>query len=391
MNTVFRAAPDTADVLINKLYLKLRFHFLEVSLGSRHYSNDVEYEPLSSGGMLFSRNALPLPGIRAGFNRFVSVPFIFDMLQLNGAISHSYFTDQLDFKNVMLHHKYVNFKLGKPLPVRLLYRFDHVVQWGGKSLIPGVNDQPSSWQDFVAVLLVKSGREGATTSDQINVLGNHIISQSLKMEVETSQWMMTTYWQGILEDKPFRFLGYTMNSPDGLWGLTWQNKRPGWVKALLYEFLNTTDQSGPYHDRDGVVYGGADNYYTGFYASGWSHRGNMMGTPFVPARVYTPGMPIDSVVNRVRAHHFGVEGGSKRLKFRLKASFVKGYAGNFNDFIPMTLVKVNRQRYYMLNVDYALPRWQDYYLGVALGVDRGTHTGNATGLQVSLRKSGLFN
>jgi len=390
VNTVFRVAPDTADMLIDELYMKLRFHFLEVSLGNRRYSNEIEYESLSSGGMLFSGNALPLPGIRAGFNRFVSVPFIYDMFQLNGAISHAWFTDKLGFRNVMLHHKYVHFQLGKPLPVRLQYRFDHVVQWGGKSLIPGVNDQPSGFQDFIAILLVKSGREDATHSDQINLLGNHIISQSLKLEVETTNWLMTTYWQGILEDKPFRFLGYTMNSADGLWGITLQNKYPGVFRAFLYEFLNTTDQSGPYHDRDGIIYGGGDNYFTGFYPSGWSHRGNMVGTPFVPARVYTPGMSIDSLANRVRAHHFGVEGSYQQFSYRIKASFVKGYGGNSNGGVPLTLAPLNRQRYYLFDVHYVPPRWKDYTLGVALGIDRGRHTGNATGVQVSLRRVGLF-
>lgn len=390
INTVFRAASDTADVLISELYFKARLYFLEVLVGSRPVRTGIEYVPLSSGGMLLSNNALPLPGITAGFNRFVSVPFTFDMFQIKGALSHSYFTDDVGYKNVMLHHKWVHFQLGQPLPVRLQYRFDHVAQWGGKSLIPGKPDQPSSFDAFKSILLVRSGGEGASEHDQINVLGNHLIGQSLKMEVEARRWLMTVYWQQILEDKPFRFMGYTMNSPDGLWGISFHTKKPAWLSSVLYEYVNTTDQSGPYHDRDGIVYGGADNYFVSNYPGGWTHHSNIIGTPFIQSPVYQPGLTIDSLRNCVKAHHFGLEGSYGTLSYRLKASFVKSYAGNANDFIPLILMPVNRQRYYLVEAHYAPERWNDYSLGMAVGIDRGTATGNATGVQVSLRKTGVF-
>lgn len=390
MNTVFRAASDTADVLISELYFKARLYFLEVLVGSRPLRTGIEYVPLSSGGMLFSNNALPLPGITAGFNRFVSVPFTFDMFQLKGALSHSYFTDNVGYKNVMLHHKWVHFQLGKPLPVRLQYRFDHVAQWGGKSLIPGKPDQPSSFDAFKSILLVKSGGEGASEHDQINVLGNHLIGQSLKMEVEARRWLMAVYWQQILEDKPFRFMGYTMNSPDGLWGISFHTKKQSWLSSVLYEYVNTTDQSGPYHDRDGIVYGGADNYFASNYPGGWTHHSNIIGTPFIKSPVYQPGMPIDSLNNQVKAHHVGFEGSYSVLGYRVKASFVKSYAGNANDITPINQEHVNHQQYYLAEVYYTPAHWNDYSLGVALGIDMGTATGNAVGLQLSLRRTGIF-
>jgi len=390
MNTVFRAASDTADVIVSELYFKTRLYFLELLVGSRPVRTGIEYEPLSSGGMLFSGNALPMPGLTAGFNRFVSVPFTFNMLQLKGAISHSYFTDHVGFKNVMLHHKYVHFQLGKPLPVRLQYRFDHVAQWGGKSLIPGQADQPSSFDDLKSIFMVKSGNETATPDDQVNVLGNHLIGQSLKMEVETNRWLMTAYWQQILEDKPFRFMGYTMNSPDGLWGITFSTKKNTLLQTVLYEYVSTTDQSGPYHDRDGIIYGGGDNYFVGFYPGGWTHHSHIIGTPFVKSPVFNPGMSIKSLVNRFKAHHIGLEGACGNWSYRIKASFMKSYAGNLFNGIPITQVQVHQQRYYFAETSYSSPRWEDYSLGLALGIDRGTHTGNASGIQVSLRRSGFF-
>lgn len=387
VNAWARTARDTADILIEELYVKARFQFLELSVGSRAFRTGIEHEQLSNGGFLFSGNALPLPGITAGFDRFVTIPYSFGYLQVKGAMTHAWFTDQQGYKNEWLHHKYIHFLLGEPLPVRLHARLDHIAQWGGQSMRPGLPDHPSGLSAFFSVFMAQSGGADAISTDQTNVLGNHIISQSAKLEADLGEWQASAYWQMILEDNPLRLMGFTMNAPDGLWGMTLHHNNFDWVQTILYEYFNSTDQSGNYHDRDGIVYGGADNYFVGVYPRGWSHQGNTIGTPFIPSPVYAPGMPVDSLANRVRAHHIGVEGGHGAFRYRLLASYVNNY-GKVG--MPVHQVVKKSQQYYLLDMSYSLSRWPGFVVGLAVGLDRGEVTGNTTGLQFSLRKTGLL-
>ena len=83
---------------------------------------------------------------------------------------------------------------------------------------------------------------------------------------------MSAYWQVINEDGPIRFIGRGMNNTDGLWGICAVQTRWPFIEGVTYEFLNTTDQSGPIHDRDGAIYGGNDSYYqNGIYTQGWTY------------------------------------------------------------------------------------------------------------------------
>ena len=140
--------------------------------------------------------------------------------EIKGALSHGWFTDNIDMTNVLLHYKYVFFRFGGRLPVHIQYGFEHAAQWGGNSSDPRIGNQPTGLKDFKAIFLGKSGGEDASMSDRINTLGNHIIGQSLRGDVKFSGYELGAYWQNMLEDLPIRMIGNTMNTPDGLWGVS---------------------------------------------------------------------------------------------------------------------------------------------------------------------------
>ena len=141
-------------------------------------------------------------------------------------------------------------------------------------MLPNYGPQPSKINDLVRVFVAASGGADAATPDQINVLGNHIISQSMKLDAVVQDFRISAYWQNFTEDTPFRLMWQTMNVSDGIWGLSVRNESFPVVKGFLYEYINTTDQSGPYHDKDGIVYGGSDSYMTnGVYSGGWNYFG----------------------------------------------------------------------------------------------------------------------
>ena len=130
--------------------------------------------------------------------------------------------------------------------------------------------------------------------------------------------------------------------PDGVWSLKFSfADRKAFVTDVVGEFITTTWQSGPVHDRPAteeeikyqdpespyygrVVVGGLDNYFmNGTYQSGWTYYGRIIGLPLILANA--PGK--DGIVNgiassRLRACHIGVSGNVlENVPYALKATY----------------------------------------------------------------------
>ena len=175
-----------------------------------------------------------------------------------------------------------------------------------------------------------------------------------------------------------------MNIPDGLWGVSIRNENFPFVKGILYEYLNTTDQSGPYHDRDGVVYGGTDGYfYNGGYPMGWTYNLRTIGTPFITPPALKNGnyRPTNW---RVQAHHFGIEGDIDKFNYKFITSLSYNYGVRFmppyDEMIQNTSM--------LLEVNKLFPKLLNLQFGCSVGADFGKLYGNSLGFQFSIKKSG---
>ena len=240
---VFLSDNQKSLVIPQEYYLQARWHKLGARVGAlkEHYGN--QDSTLSAGGFMFSKNSRPMPKIWVGIDEFTEVPFTAGYAEVRGGLSHGWFNDNVYEVDPFLHHKYAYFRFGGRLPVRFQYGLDHVAQWGGYSPVYG--PQPSKLSDLVKVFTASSGGVDAATPDQINVLGNHIISQSMKLDAIVQDFRISAYWQNFTEDTPFRLMWQTMNVSDGIWGLSVRNESFPIVKGFLYEYINSTDQSGP--------------------------------------------------------------------------------------------------------------------------------------------------
>jgi hypothetical protein len=380
-NVLLQTFDGKTTVYFHEYYAKARLLVFDLIVGAREEQLGNQDSTLSCGGFLFSQNARPMPKITVGIEHFTSVPFTNGFLEIKGAISHGWFTDNIYDRNVLLHHKYLYLKVGGKFPVHLQYGLDHVAQWGG--YIPGWGQQPTGLHDFIKIFLGESGGSDANRSDQINALGNHIISQSMKLDVDISDFKVSGYWQNLSEDGPIRVIWNTMNRPDGLWGITIRNKNFPFIKGILYEYLNTTDQSGPYHDKDGIVYGGSDGYFNGEYQTGWTYFSRTIGTPFITSPLYNKNGIVSIVNNRVQVHHFGIEGDIYGYRYKALSSFSKNYGtygGPYPEMIQNTsmALEVNKQFPKLLNIN----------IGCKIGADFGKLYGNSVGVQISFTKTG---
>jgi len=152
----------------------------------------------------------------------------------------------------------------------------------------------------------------------------------------------------------------------------------------LYEYLNTTDQSGPFHDKDGIVYGGNDGYFlNGSYPSGWSYFSRTIGAPFISSPLYNANGALSTQNNRVQVHHFGIEGAIYDYQYRLLASFSKNYGYN-TIYLSEAIMKRNTSLLFEVYKQFS--KLRNIELGCKVGADRGKLFGNSLGIELSVRK-----
>jgi hypothetical protein len=174
-----------------------------------------------------------------------------------------------------------------------------------------------------------------------------------------------------------------MNLPDGLWGISIRNKNFPFIKGIVYEYLNTTDQSGLYHDKDGIIYGGADNYFNAEYRTGWTYFSRTIGTPFISSPLYNSDGNVSILNNRVQVHHFGIEGDIYGYQYKALSSFSKNYGTYSNPYPEMI-----RNTSLALEVNKQIPKLLNINIGCKIGADVGKLYGNSVGVQISFRKTG---
>jgi hypothetical protein len=157
------------------------------------------------------------------------------------------------------------------------------------------------------------GEEAFSINPGIPALGNHIGSYQFEYHQELYDGSFSVYHQHLFEDgSGARF----ENFGDGVWGVFWELPENSAVRGLVYEFVRTTDQSGPPPPP------GDDNYFNHYiYESGWTYNSRTIGVPFLIATEEIPAFNN----NRVTAHHLGARISSfdENWDFRVMTSLVK--------------------------------------------------------------------
>jgi hypothetical protein len=257
--------------LPNNNFIKLGRYYRDFS----SYLNDN----LSSGSMLISNNAEPLPkvGFLGSYNIKKNKNF-----NLNFGIAHGFFKKNQLYKSApMLHEKfiYLNYsKENKEWGIGLV----HEAMWAGSTEKYG--DFPSSFNDFLKVLIA-SDEPLRAGQDHANAIGNHLGIWDFYYKKNSSDRTLKFYYQHFFEDTSgLRFA----NRFDGLWGLELKNYLPN--NIILFEYLNTMNQ-----DRDPPYVN--DTYYNhAQYSLGWSYKNYTIGNPFLnyldpnPSKVFHIGI-----------------------------------------------------------------------------------------------------
>nr|WP_234367758.1 capsule assembly Wzi family protein [Parabacteroides pacaensis] len=395
------AAPRYKNVFVQQLYAEIGYRCLQLRIGSKEDYTSLWDRQLSSGDMVQSANARPIPEINLSIPRFTVIPLTQGWLQIKGDfavgrsfdtkyLEHFAATNQIYIKNVLWHHKSLFLQIKdtkgeKPLSVILGAR--HTAQWGGTSTNPKIGKQPQSLKDFLRVMVGKEGGANASLSDQINVLGNHYGSFDLKVTYEHKDWTANLYWQHYFEDNSG--LEYA-NVKDGLWGAQLRLSRFKWIRNILIEYFNTKNQSGTMHfinyDRPSRG-GGADNYYNnGEYVTGVSYFGRALGSPLITSPEYNTDGGLTFKNNRITSYHFGAEGTlSEYIDYRILFSVMNSWGTTYHPFIN------NKKGVSgLLEVIYHHPKLIGWEFKGLLAADARALYGNNVGFGLSVAKRGIL-
>lgn len=391
----------TNRLVLPEAFVSIRYGKIELFGGRRQQVIGLGDTTLSSGFIIGSGNALPIPKIQLGTKGYAFVPFTGRFVAINAGFAHGWYSAPY-IKGAYLHQSNLYLRLGKAASlIKVHAGINHQVLWGGQAdYLKGAPSfavdgrLPSSLRDYIYVVTGTVPNDwynrGYTANDSYGI-GNHLGSYDVGLEVTTrkSAWML--YYQHPYEDVS-SLIG--VNFPDGLWGLRWASSQKQerssrfQLRHLTLEHLTTLDQSGSTFYVTNSSYQGQDNYFNhGQYKEGWSYKGRAIGTPFIaPATDYLPDVQKIGAIyfpnNRVSVWYVGAQGLLfSRLDWTMRLSYSLNYGRFQQPFDP-----VRKQFSSMLSVRSPLLRWPNTYLLVRAGLDEGNLYSKSVGCHISVQK-----
>ena len=268
------------EIILGESFINIEFlqnYNLKLGRFYRDFSSYLNDE-LSSGSMLISKNALPIPKIG-----FLGVSKLGNKnIKLDYGIAHGVLDKNNTYKSSpYLHEKF--FYLKRDGKNEFGIGLVHEAVWAGSTKNNG--DFPNTFKDFMKVFISGDGRQ-KDGQMHANALGNHLGIWDFYIIKKNQNNNLKFYYQHFFEDTSgLRFA----NRTDGLWGFEFTDLR--YKIDYLIEYLNTSNQ-----DRDPPYVN--DSYYNHTeYTLGWSYRGNVIGNPFINNLIPNPSQVI----------HFGIQ------------------------------------------------------------------------------------
>lgn len=396
------AINHSAPLFIQQMYSAISYKLFYLCIGSKEYYNSMLNRNLSSGDFSFSTNARPIPEINLSIPKFTPIPFTRSTVLFRGDFAVGKSTDsnyhertrapkEEYAKDILWHHKSLFFLLQDPsqnFPLYLIFGGVHAAQWGGWSSNSNLEKLPNSLDDFIRIVMGRGGGENSSLGEQINTLGNHQGTYNLKIGYNCQHFNVNVYKQHYFDDKSGMEFS---NWRDGIWGTEFIFNKKKYLNKIVFEFINTTNQSGPMHfltyDRPARG-GGDDNYYNHTqYVNGWSHWGRSLGNPLIVSPEYNNDGTLYFKNNRIKGFHAGLEGEiSPLLSYRILATETFSWGRMQYPF----LVKKNSLST-LFECNYSPPKLKDWKISFQTAFDVGSLHGDNIGFSIKISKYGSIN
>lgn len=337
---------------------------------------------LSSGGLLWSGNALPLPAMSISIPEYHKLPFLKNHISIKGGLYHGLFDNNQFVNKARLHHKYLYLKVRGSNSLNFSFGLHHYAQWAGISNNPLMGRLPGSFKEYLRIFFASSGGKNAHEMEQLNVAGNHLGSYNLKIDLDLKPIKMSFYWQSIFEDKSGLELNNLM---DGMYGILLTLKNQSVIDNILIEILSTTNQSGrpDNYNSPSDTTTSNDNYFNHWlYNMGWSYHDMGIGNPLFtsPALSNFKNDVEYFNNNRFKALHAAISGKTDFMNYKIFFTYSHNY-GTYN--FPFSSVKTQVSILFKV----ILPKlFFKTDVNIALGIDKGNMYKNSTGLHLSFNR-----
>lgn len=392
----------SSSFVIQQLYFEARYRSLGLLVGSKEIKGVFCNPHLSSGGMLYSGNARPIPQIRVGIPEYAIIPRTRQWLAIKAYIAFGAFTDdswQRHFasetakrtEHALFHGKGLFFRIGKQnLPWNVEAGIEMAAQFGGRSIHNGkVTKMPTSIKDIFRTIFALSGGGNTPLGEQANVYGNHLGTWNLAVNYAPAPgWQLKAYYEHFFEDHSMMFFQFPWR--DCLWGIEATFPKNPVISGLVYEFIYTKFQSGPvfWDETKDIPHqvSGRDEYYNHTIYTGWQHWGMGIGNPLIISPIYNNNGSIQFYGNRLIGHHLGIMGQPfKQLGYRALFSYTRNWGTYCNPFDD-----VRRGANAMLELTYSPSCIKGFQTSLAVGIDRGSLPGKSTGAMLTIKKTGIL-
>lgn len=387
---------------LQQLYGELKYRGVFITAGLKEHESALLNQRLTSGDLVESGNARPLPEVRAGFIDFQDIPFTGGWVQIQGEVGYgrliddAWWRDHYNYCNLHIssnewyNYKRCYFRTKPSQPLSVTVGMQAAGQFGGREVwyengsVTNVIHNKVSLKTFWKMLLpTEDGGESFYT-------GNHLGSWDLKARYRLAGGTeLSAYFSWPWEDGSG--IG-KQNGWDGLWGLEYKAPKPGIISGAVVEYLDFTNQSGPIHYAPAdfpettlrASASGADDYYNNRAHNSYAYFGHSIGTPALMAPLYnTDGYP-QFRANLMRGFHIGLEGQiTPALSYVVKGGYRKAW-GNSQILLPRPI----HLTAVMAEVDWKPAKINGLSVNGRLELDRGTMPGNAFGAMVTVKYNG---
>lgn len=393
-----------APFSIHQLYGEVRYRSLGAMLGSKELCGELNNPRLSSGNLLYSGNAMPVPQLRAGIFDYADVWGCRGWFAVKGYLAYGMFSDSgwqeswaapgsKHTENVLYHSKGLWLRGGNPskFPIIGELGIEMATQFGGKSFKDGkVIKGGHSLKDWLKAFFPTSSAQELFDNEVTSVSGNMLGAYNMAISyLHPSGWSLKAYYEHFFEDHSQMTFEYGWK--DGLWGLEAALPRNPFVSEIVYEFLYSKDQTGAVNhdstDRIPEQVSGRDNYYNHSIYTGWQHWGMGIGNPLALSPIYNRNHNITFLDTRIIAHHVGIAGcPAKDLSWRLLLSFSRNW-GTYTHPLPEVLSNFNC----LAEMKWSPSKLRGWYGSIGIAGDSGKLLGNSFGVALTIGKTGFFN
>lgn len=388
-------------------YIKYRFFNYEIYVGRRSEIFGITDSTLSSGSMIWSGNALPLPKVQFSVPYFTPI-FKSKIFSYKASFAHGWFGNQPYVQGHFLHQKTLYGKIGKPQwKVQLLGGVNNQVQWAGYSEYlknsPGASQNgylPNGFNSFMSsafplpIIRKMFPPNINLLYDELNYGGNHVGSLDLATYLNLKPATIQIYRQ--IPYELGSLFSSLVNADDGIYGISVKFNKPIYsVSKITIEGLHTYNQ-GYYRSGVARVLGLPDKhngelhrYFNhGQYNDGWSYKKNGIGNPLILSnnQINKEGKISDSQFlfsdySQTKLLYLALSGSKNKINYVLKTNYGQ-YRATMGPYVPQN--KSFPQFSFFSNLDYSRKNTNFMF---SFAFDKGEMLNNSLGFALQVTKT----